>query len=189
MLKEYLMPARRSARISNHCATLLVLLLLFCISQVHASTIPYTVSSLGGNTWEYTYSVQNDTLSFPIEEFTVFFALGLFENLAVTDSPANWDSIVIEPDADLPDDGFFDSLALVAGIPIGGGLGGFAVSFNYLGGGTPGSQSFDIVDPVTFVVLDSGTTVVPIPATLWMFGAALGLLGGLRRFSSRSDRR
>src|SRR5690606_36000186 len=109
-------------------------------------------------------------------EFTIQFQLGSSANLLVAESPAGWDSLVVQPDAGLPDDGFFDALALGAGIVSGAGLGGFAVSFDYLGAGTPGPQAFDIVDPGTFATLASGTTTataVPAPPAGWLLATAL----------------
>jgi hypothetical protein len=107
----------------------------------YATSVTYDVQNLGGTTWEYTYTVANDTLGVDIEEFTIWFELGLYENLVATATPADWDPLAIDPDPGIPDDGFYDALALVAGITPGGSLGGFSVSFDFLGAGTPGSQS------------------------------------------------
>ena len=155
------------------------LLLLFAGSS-SATTITYDVTNITANIWEYSYTLSNDTLGVDIEEFTIYFDYNAYENLTSA-APTGWDPLVIQPDTELPDDGFYDAL-LVSGSGIGAGdsLGGFSVQFAYLLGGTPGSQDFDIVDPVTFDVLDSGQTVlttVPLPAALWLFGA--GLLGML----------
>jgi len=156
----------------------------------HATSISYDVSSLGGTGWEYTYTVANDTLGADIEEFTIWFDLALYGNLVATATPADWDPLVIQPDPGLPDDGFYDALALVAGIAPGDSLGGFSVSFDYLGRGTPGAQLFEVIDPATFDLLDDGTTVraaagpgpspaIPEPATGLLLGMGLaGLLVG-----------
>jgi len=156
----------------------------------HATSISYDVSSLGGTGWEYTYTVANDTLGADIEEFTIWFDLALYGNLVATATPADWDPLVIQPDPGLPDDGFYDALALVAGIAPGDSLGGFSVSFDYLGSGTPGAQLFEVIDPATFDLLDDGTTVraaagpgpspaIPEPATGLLLGMGLaGLLVG-----------
>lgn len=165
---------------------------LFTGSAV-ADTITYTVDNIAGNTWQYNYTVANTgSTGGDILEFTVWFDLGLFENLAVSASPGAWDGIAIQPDPGLPDDGFADWLDLdFFGIAEGDVLGGFSVMFDFLGTGTPGSQFFDIVDPDTFDVLFSGVTelgdvVVPVsaPASASLF--ALGLL--LIAFSIRRRR-
>ena len=142
-----------------------------------------------GNTWEYSYSVNNDTLASDIEEFSIYFDLGLYENLALATAPANWDPLALDPDLSIPDDGLYDALALVSGIAPGDMLSGFFVRFDYLGSGIPGSQFFEIVDPNTFAVLDSGNTMsasVPEPETIWLMG--VGLVGILFRISKTHSR-
>jgi hypothetical protein len=142
--------------------------------NVQATVISYDVLDLGAGTWQYDYTVTNDTLSSPIEEFTIYFPLGLYSNLSSVDQPIDWSSIVVEPDPNLlplPADGFFDSTTLAAAISTGATLSPFSVQFSWLGAGTPGTQSFDIVDPTTFSTLDSGITEpsvmsVPEPGSL-----------------------
>ena len=147
----------------KYTQTLLGIILLFILCPLHATTVTYDVTD--------------------IEEFTIWFDMDLFENLGVAVAPAGWDPLIIEPDPDIPpagDDGFYDALALVAGIAPSVSLAGFSVQFDYLGIGTPGDQFFEIINPTTFSTLDDGFTqsaVVPIPAAIWLFGSGLvGLL-------------
>lgn len=153
--------------------------LLFMGCSANATTVSYAISNVSGNTWEYTYNVANDTLGTDIEEFTIYFDLGLYENLVAIATPVDWDPLVVQPDPSIPpsgDDGFYDALALSTGIAQGTSLDGFSVQFDYLGTGVPGSQFFEVIDPVTFANLDSGDTQpVPVPAAIWLFGS--GLLG------------
>ena len=150
-----------------------------------ATTVSYDVANISGNTWEYSYTLNNDTLGFAIEEFTIYFDYTAYENLISTAGPSGWDPLVIQPDTGLPDDGFYDALVISgSGIGVGGSLGVFSVQFDYLLGGTPGSQAFDIVDPFTFDVLDSGQTAltaVPVPATIWLLLSGLIGLAGVCR--------
>jgi len=169
------------------CSTLAWVTAALLLQQTaNATLISYEVTNLTGNSWEYTYTVGNDTLDLDIEEFSVFFDRGLFANLVVGATPTDWDPIVLQPDPTLPDDGLYDALALSAGITPGALLGGFSLRFDFLGVGTPGPQFFEILDIATFDVLDSGFTAravsVPEPRTLGLM--ALGLLvliGGRRR--------
>lgn len=172
------------------CVGILVLSLF--ASQALASAITFDSTSLGGNTWNYQYFVSNDTLSSEIQEFTVFFEYGLYSNLAVSSSPSGWDSLVTEPVEILgiPQDGLFDSLALGPGIGVGQGVGGFGVTFNWLGGGAPAGQYFEIVDPASFDVLDSGVTTaapapVPEPGTLLLLSSGLAGIWGMRKRSKK----
>jgi hypothetical protein len=132
----------------------------------------YEVQEVGGGRWEYTYEVVNFSLATGIEEFTVWFDFGNYENLAIetVEPPAgSWDEIVWQPDGVLGDDGGYDALATGLDIGIGESVYGFAVSFDWLGEGEPGSQYFEVVDPLTFETIADGWTV-PEPGTVLLFG-------------------
>lgn len=152
---------------------------LFSLStSAGATVVVYEVDNVGGSTFEYRYVVENDGTE-DVEEISIYFDVGLFENLRMASAPVGWDPLVLQPDPLLMDDGIYDALALVPGIPPGGVLGGFSVWADFLGTGVPGSQRFEILDPVSFDVLDSGFTRlaavdVPEPASLWT--ASFGLL-------------
>jgi hypothetical protein len=158
-----------------------ILLLLFSTIIATANPIYYELTDLGGGSYEYHYSVDNQTLS-PVEEFTIWFELDLYDNLLISGShSADWDGLAIQPDPLLPDDGFADWLTFGSTISPGEILGGFIVEFDWLGSGTPGSQFFEIIDPITFTALSSGFTQstqtassVPEPDT-WVL-VAVGLL-------------
>lgn len=153
------------------------------LTTADAAPISFGVNTISGNTWEYIYIIENATLSVDIEEFTIFFDVGLYENLIVSATPVDWNPLVIQPDAAIPDDGFYDALALVMGIAPGAYLAGFSVQFDFLGAGTPGAQPFDIVDPVTFATLKSGvTTPIPEPGTfVLLLAASLGMIASTRK--------
>ncbi len=63
--------------------------------------IQYVTNDLGSGQWEYIYTVKNIGLSAGIEEFTIWFDYGLYDNLVVTtpETPPEWDQIVwqVEP--------------------------------------------------------------------------------------------
>jgi len=150
------------------------------ITRLYATTIDFAVADLGGNKYEYAYTVKNDSLAFDINEFTVFFAFGLYRNLSVTTPVPDWSEITIDPDLILgnPIEGFYDALALTSGIAPGAIATGFSVSFDWLGAGIPVAQRFEVVDPVTLSVLDSGLTeIIPEPGTFGLL--SLGLLTGI----------
>jgi hypothetical protein len=150
------------------------------VAQAVATVITFGTTNVVGNTWQYDYVVANDSLGVDIEEFSIFFAAGFFENLSVFATPVDWDSLVVEPDAAIPDDGWFDSLALAGGIALNSSLGGFSVRFDWLGEGAPGSQEFAILDPLSFETLDAGRTTspgTPVPEPDSLALLILGLLG------------
>lgn len=148
--------------------------MLCSVGYAGESQIDYTVMELGGGEWQYSYEVSNLSLSVPIEEFTIYFGYGLFENLVVStpDPPASeWDELVLQPEPQIADDGVYDAKANAPDLAIDMGetVGGFSVSFDWLGAGEPGPQFYQIVDPDTFVTIDYGWT--PEPATLFLLGA------------------
>ncbi len=163
-------------------------ILFAVVTTTHATTISYAVTSLGGNSWQYSYSVANDSLSSNIEEFTIYFEQGDFENLRSAQAPLEWDPTVIQPDPLLPDDGFYDGLSNTLSIAPGETLTGFTIQFDYFGSDMPGSQFFEIINATNFSVLDSGTTtVVPIPAAVWLLGSGIFSLFFVARGSKKSD--
>lgn len=128
--------------------------------------ICYEATDLGSERWEYAYDVKNISLTEGIEEFTIWFDYGLYDNLLVSTpaTPPDWDQIVWQVDPVLEDAGGYDALATNLEIAIGENIGGFSVTFDWLGIGEPGSQYYEIIDPVTFGTIESGYTV-PEPAT------------------------
>jgi len=155
---------------------------LFASLAFGASTeISYETSYVGpgqesGERWQYTYDVKNISLTEEIKEFTIWFGIGSYKNLAIAtlDPPANnWDELVWQPEPFLGDDGGYDAQAKNLNIGIGQDVQGFAVRFDWLGTGNPGSQYYEIIDPLDFHTIESSYTV-PEPATLLLLG-----LGGL----------
>jgi hypothetical protein len=134
-----------------------------------STQIIYKTNELGAGRWQYTYDVKNISLTETIEEFTIWFDFGLYEDLAIQtpDPPASsWSEIVLQPEPVLQDDGAYDAKALGPGIGVGQVVTGFSVSFDWLGDAVmPGSQFYEIIDPDTYQTIDSGYTI-PEPATL-----------------------
>jgi hypothetical protein len=146
-----------------------------------AVSISYDATSLGDHRWEYSYTVNNDDLAAGIEQFTIYFPVDRYANLEILGSPPDWDSLVIQPEPELPDDGYFDSLALAAPIGLGTSLGGFVVRFEALGSTSPARQRFEIVDPDTFAVIAAGrptptVRTVPDPGSFALLLAGLLLV-------------
>ncbi|MGK5045807.1 hypothetical protein ACQ4WP_07900 [Janthinobacterium sp. GB4P2] len=162
----------------------LLALLLCAMSAAHSSSIGYTATSLGGTQWRYDYTVSNTTLAIPIEEFTLFFSVGQYANLHNVSTAPGWDVLLVQPDVAIPASGYLDALALAGGIVPGATATGFSVTFDYLGAGSPGAQLFSILDPVSFIELETGITqpaAVALPSTPWLLLAGVLAIACLRR--------
>lgn len=146
------------------------------VSATPLTEISYFTTDLGSGRWEYNYDVKNIGLSVGIEEFTIWFDYGIYDNLVVStpETPPDWDQIVWQVEPVLEDAGGYDALATNLEIAIGENLSDFSVTFDWLGIEQPGSQYYEIIDPVTFGTIESGYTV-PEPTTclLLLSGALL----------------
>lgn len=166
--------------------------------QANADTIDYSLSNLGGNEYQYNYAVSNDGslgTGVPIQLFDIFFSPALYEAGSldiVTPDPLNsqWSQLILSSVGTAPAE--YDALALGGGIPTGDTVSGFAVQFEWIGQGLPGAQLFEISDPNTFNVLESGQTVqagqtaVPEPSTFWIIAIVLAIFpAGVRSVKAR----
>ena len=151
-----------------------------------ASKIEAGLHPFGGSEFEYAYTVINDSLNNPpnIRLFDIHFDPALFDevSLTITSLPTtnnDWTQQLLSSAPGF--DALFDVLAPGAGgVPPGQLASGFSVKFKWLGIGLPTSQKFDIYDPTTFELTESGTTAlttaVPLPASFSMIFTSV-LLG------------
>lgn len=164
---------------------ILVILLYLFVPALNVFSIPdseilYDCTDLGSGRWQYNYRVRNISLTEEIEEFTIWFGYGFYDNLTIEtlNPPAgNWDEIILQPDPMLSDDGGYDALTNALNIGIGQSVSGFAVSFDWLGTGDPGTQYYEIIDSDTFETIEDGyTELIPEPATLLLLGLGVIVL-------------
>ena len=153
------------------------LLVISFSSQAFAAVISYELTDLGSGSFQYTYTMENNTLNEPLKLFTVWFDESRYSNLVIT-SPTSinsrWDQIILQSS------GFgvplgYDASALSDGIAAGQTETGFAVKFDWLGMDLPGPQYYEVFDPVSFDVLEQGYTI-PEPATVMLITLGSTLL-------------
>ena len=134
---------------------------LVLFSAARGTEVECALEDVGSGQWVYHYTVRNTTLADPIEQFVIWFEPGLYESLSIVSDPEigyDWYQDTVEPDPVWLFYGAYRALAWDEGIGVGEYESGFAVRFTYLGGGAPGVQEFDIVDPNVYVSLEAGWT-------------------------------
>ena len=158
----------------NKSKWLLVMALAWA-SSAQAASIVCSVNALGGDLWRYTYTLDNTAGAVEFDQFTVYFDLPNVSALVGFTSSAGWDSLIVQPDPNLPDAGFFDALHLAGAVAPGSTVAGFSVDFSYATGQTPGAQRFELVTSATSQTVFSGiTSAVPKPGSYALMLAGLG---------------
>ena len=152
--------------------------------------------------YRYEYTVTNNGslgAGVPVESFAIIFDSALYDEFSLaivsTNPPASdWDEqifgtgLLIEP--------AYDAFALAGGIADGISVAGFAVQFDWLAAGMPARKPFEVYDPNSFDLLETGTTrsataSVPEPSTLALLvvpAAALALARRRKTRRSSTDR-
>ena len=69
----------------------LTLFLAACVIQAAgAAVIDYNLTNLGGDRWQYDYTITNDSMDY-LYGFSIFFNNGLYDNLALEVDPLSWE--------------------------------------------------------------------------------------------------
>ncbi len=177
------------------------LFFLLLAGPAQAIVIEFELEHLGANHYIYHYDLINDGSlgGASVSGFQIDFDPLLYDETSLTISSdaavsGAWDELILGSiPAVVPAQ--YDACASLSpgacdgpGVAAGTSLGGFAVSFDWLGGvGGPGAQAFYIYDTITFALLADGVTQLkasphpmPLPGALaLLFSAVIGL--ALRR--------
>lgn len=169
-----------------------------------AATIDYTVTDLGGGTFQYTYSISGvafsagETLDIAFNGSPMAGLGGPYDALMAAqagDSSCSapgsctagteWSLTLFAPNSPPGSSGDYLATAQVTNPSL---AGPFFANFTLQPGGQPGPQSFTIFDS-NFNAIDSGETTalvsgVPEPATVWLAIAGMvmaGIFSGARK--------
>ncbi len=146
----------------------LALVSLLAAIPGYATTINYNLTSFGGNNYQYDFTVTNDGslgAGVPIQLFDILFDPGLYDETSLTVASsaaidADWAQQFLASAPSVP--AAYDAFALGAGISDGTSLSGFAVQFTWLGVTSgPGPVDFEVYDPNSFALLETGTATSP----------------------------
>lgn len=152
-----------------------------------AAGIQYSLSSLGGDSWRYDYTLNNSGPSLSFDELTIFFDLPGVVSIDSFAVPVGWDPITVQADPGIPDGGFVDAVHS-AGLLAAGSFSGFSAAFHYAPGMTPGAQTFQLISSAAFDIIKTDLTTkvpvvnaVPEPSTYALMISGLGLMGWAAR--------
>lgn len=154
---------------------------LFCVANpAKAALITTEFSELVGNqgTVEINLSIASGE---NFSGFSLYFSETLFSDLDIIFSPADWDSLVVQPDA-LLGAGLFDSYN-----PAGLSSGVARVSFTYLSTLPFDALAYDFYD-ADFSIVESGSSTnvtTPVPESSSTILLLLGLIAVALRQSTK----
>lgn len=183
----------------NKLCLLSVIFLSFLVPCTSSAiTIDYTLTSLGGSSYRYDYTVTNDGSlgqGVNVKLFDIAFTTDKYSELSLTNLTPNslsseWTTSFLASAPGEP--ALFDAFALGDGVSS--STSGFSVQFDWIGAGNgPGSQKFFIYDPDTYDQLSPGTTnpietgtPVPEPGTLALLGVGFAMAILRRKFCRNS---
>jgi hypothetical protein len=141
--------------------------------------VAYTVTSLGGGSFEYAYTLSGYEL-LAGDDLAIYFPLATSANLTdLGTGGADYTTFVFQPDPNLPADGEYDAIANVNDPSLSTVL---DVTFLYSGPGTPGAQDFTLYDS-GYTVISTGETVAltPEPSSLLLLCSGMVAIYAVRQ--------
>lgn len=149
--------------------------------SLHAGAVQFDVTSLGANSYQYSYLLTGITFQ-PNQDLDLLFDPALYSGLTNGTASGDFNVFLFQPDNPPGATGDFISFTTTGSTFTGP----FTVDFTFLGVGQPGSQPWQVnqFDDLGNLVsnVDSGTTVAsttaPEPTSMLLGGVGLLLLAG-----------
>ena len=165
---------------------------ILCAALSAAPIVQYDVVGLGGSAFQYSYTVSGVAFQ-QNQALEITFPAALFGSISNGVAPSNFSVLLLQPNNPPAANGIYSALALINNPSL---AGAFKVDATYLGPGTPGAQSFSIVqyDATGAFVgsLSGGTTTarttstIPEPSVGLLSGFGLCVCGVLLRVRRRT---
>ena len=176
----------------------LILFLTLLISSMNANAllINTSVTKLDNQQYQADYQIYNNTQT-AVDGLIVYFQFGLFDNLTLLHSPADWD-VFVAPAQDifgLQEDGFADAIALSTPLQVGETLNGLSLVFDWAGKSDfiITTQRFETYDANSFDIISEGeyqlsaTQAVNAPMSALFFIALIGVMGRFTRRQCKTN--
>lgn len=142
--------------------------------------VTYTVTSLGGGSFEYAYMLSGYNL-LTGDDLAIYFPLATSANLTdLGTGGTDYSTFVFQPDPNLPADGEYDAIAN-GDDPNASTV--LDAAFVYSGTGIPGAQAFTLYDP-NYNVISTGETMAaptPEPSTLLLLCSGILAIYAVRQ--------
>lgn len=104
------------------------------------------LSQVSGQRWQGNYRIENTGATAPIKGIRIVFPVGLYDALAISKTPDQWDAITADPDSLIDASGIYELFTVTEAIDTNQTLEGITLAFDWLGSGAPSSQSFEIIN-------------------------------------------
>jgi len=173
-----------------------LLLVAFMAQTAGAAIIEYDATFLGGNSWQYDYTIYNNSTEDVIAGFDIYYAYGDYNNLDLLSIPLGWDGFYDNPfDMGFIDDGLVAVWLDGYGLLPGENAGIFSVTFDWFGDGLPSGQWFYAYDGKWGIIgegdvvpgVPGSTEPIPEPQTFMLLGT--GILGLAAYYRTRKGKR
>jgi hypothetical protein len=160
-----------------------VLSLAWCsLAQAQVNLV---VVDLGANTFKAIYTLEPTLAAASFNELTLYFDPRAITSLSLLSAPADWDTLVVQSDTQIPADGFFDAIFS----PLDPASSSAATFSLTLHGPVALPSRYELLNSSTMSVVQTGiTAVVPEPSAWTLLTAGCLLLALKSAYTRRAWR-